>query len=165
MNLCKKLHDLPSVATDWQQTTWCPDCEYYECGKCHDPIRTENNAPCPFDGKELPLREVTADPNNDQPQKPLDAALNTELESQSESSGLEQAIKHRILQRTGRKIQTLEVEAIGNRVVIRGCAPCYYLKQLALQGVLDVIGSGRPISIELNVRVPGSTATLGADAQ
>ena len=74
MNLCKKLHDLPSVATDWQQTTWCPDCEYYECGKCHDPIRTENNAPCPFDGKELPLREVTADPNNDQPQKPLDAA-------------------------------------------------------------------------------------------
>ena len=26
-NQCKRLHELPAVSTDWQQTTWCPDCE------------------------------------------------------------------------------------------------------------------------------------------
>jgi hypothetical protein len=26
MNLCKKLHELPPLSTEWQQTTWCPDC-------------------------------------------------------------------------------------------------------------------------------------------
>jgi hypothetical protein len=27
-NRCNKLHELPPVVTDGQQTAWCPDCEY-----------------------------------------------------------------------------------------------------------------------------------------
>ena len=26
-NQCKRLGELPAVWTDWQQATWCPDCE------------------------------------------------------------------------------------------------------------------------------------------
>jgi hypothetical protein len=68
---------------------------------------------------------------------------------------LEQAIKHRIVQRTARRIQRLEVEVIDNRIVIRGRVPSYYLKQLALQGVLDVLDSEGATSIEINLEVAG----------
>jgi hypothetical protein len=68
---------------------------------------------------------------------------------------LEQAIKYRIVQRTARRIQRLQVEVIDNRIVIRGRAASYYLKQLALQGVLDVLDSEGATSIEINVEVAG----------
>jgi hypothetical protein len=77
----------------------------------------------------------------------------TEEEGRSRSAELEQAIRRRIVQRTGNQIQTLEVKVIGNRVVISGCAPCYYVKQLAIQGALDVIGAAGTTQIELNVQV------------
>ena len=69
---------------------------------------------------------------------------------------LEQPIKYRIVQRTARRIQRLEVEVIDKRIVIRGRAPSYYLKQLALQGVLDVLDSEGATSIEINVEVLAS---------
>jgi hypothetical protein len=65
----------------------------------------------------------------------------------------EETIKERIVQRTGGRIQMLEVEVIGDKVVVRGRAPSYYLKQLALQGALDVIGFGSATKIEFNVEV------------
>jgi hypothetical protein len=76
---------------------------------------------------------------------------------------LEQAIKHRIVQRTGGRIRMLEVEVIGSRVVINGCAPCYYLKQLALQGVLDVIGPVDIMQIELDVQLLVNPPRLDAE--
>jgi hypothetical protein len=42
---------------------------------------------------------------------------------------------------------------MGAEVVIRGIAPCYYVKQLALQGILDVLGSAQEIEVELNLQV------------
>lgn len=57
---CHKLHELSPVVTDGQQTAWCPDCDYYECGRCDNPTRNGCKANCPFDGKALPLREVPA---------------------------------------------------------------------------------------------------------
>jgi hypothetical protein len=59
---CNKLHELPPVVTDWQQTASCPDWDYYDCGLCGNPLRTDSNGACPFDGKALPLREVPAEP-------------------------------------------------------------------------------------------------------
>ena len=98
---CKKLHELPAVVTDWQQTTWCPDCEHYYCGTCGNPIRTDSNAACPFDGKPLPLRDVEVDPNGDQPQKPLKVALHGGRENQRLSKALEPAVKRRMASRSG----------------------------------------------------------------
>ena len=110
MKVCKKLHELPSVAIDWQQTTWCPDCDFYDLGACGNPERTGSDAPCPFDGKPLPLREVAGDPYRDRPQKTVDAASRTEPESPTVCAALEQAIKQQIARRTGGRIQMLEVE-------------------------------------------------------
>jgi hypothetical protein len=66
---------------------------------------------------------------------------------------LEQAIKGQIVRRTWGRIQALKVEVTDNRVIVRGRAPCYYIEQLALQGVLDVIGSAAAMRIELNIQV------------
>lgn len=73
---CKKLHELQPVFTDWQQTTWCPDCDYYDSGICANPIRKDSSAPCPFDGKVLPLREVAIEPKADQPRKAAPGQMN-----------------------------------------------------------------------------------------
>ncbi len=66
---------------------------------------------------------------------------------------LERAIERRIIQRTWGRIRALEVEVVDNRVIIRGRAPSYYVEQLALQGVLDVIESAGAMRIELNILV------------
>jgi hypothetical protein len=163
MKACKKLHELPSVATDWQQTTWFPDCEHYDRGTCCKPSRSDDNTLCPFDGKTVPLREETVGLDNGQPQEPLDAAVRTEPERDPRCSALEQAIKRQIVQRTGARLQGLEVEVTDGRVVVYGCVLCFYLKQLALQGVLDVLGSNAAMGIELNVEVAGNSAMPDAD--
>jgi hypothetical protein len=66
---------------------------------------------------------------------------------------LERAIERRIMQRTWGRIQALEVKVSHNQVVIRGRAPSYYVEQLALQGVLDVVEYDGAMRIELNVQV------------
>jgi hypothetical protein len=82
-----------------------------------------------------------------------EVALLTKREVRPWPAEREEAIKRRIVQRTGRRIQKLTVEMIGNRVRICGCASCYHVKQLALQGALDVLGSDDAARIELNVEV------------
>ena len=163
MKACKKLYELPSIANDWQQTTWCTDYEYDGRGTCGNPTRSDDNTPCPVDGKTVPLREETVDPNNGQSQKFLDAAVRTEPERHPRCSALEQAIKRQIVQRTGARLQGLEVEVTDDWVVVYGRVLCYYLKQLALQGVLDVLGSNAGLGIELNVEVVGNSAMPDAD--
>jgi hypothetical protein len=153
---CKKLPEVPPVATEWQLKTWCPDCEFYDLGTCRNATRTGDSAPCPFDGEALPLREVAVDPKNDQTDKLSVATLGTE-QSPPLPAALEQAVKHQIVRRTAGRIQMLEVEVIDNRVVVRGRASCYYLKQLALRGVFDVLGAGAAMGVELKVEVMGSS--------
>ena len=89
--------------------------------------------------------------------------MSEEREAGLRSPEREQAIRHQILERTAGRIRTLEVEVIDNRIVIRGRAPSYYLKQLALQGVLDVLGSAGAMRIELNVEVVGSPSKSKAE--
>jgi hypothetical protein len=81
------------------------------------------------------------------------------------SAALEQAIKQQIARRTGGRVQMLEVELKNGEVVIRGRAPCYYLKQLALQAVLDVIGSAGATTIQHHVEVQQSAAASGGDTR
>ena len=158
-NRCNKLHELPPVVADWQQKAWCPDCDHYDSGRCDNPICRGGSAACPFDGKALPLREAPAEPNC-AAQQPADAASCKQPKHQPVSLGLEKAIMHRIVQRTGARIKMLEVEMVDNVVIIRGYAPCYYVKQLALQGVFDVLGSSRTSRVELNVYVPEPTMSV-----
>ena len=64
-----------------------------------------------------------------------------------------EAIKHQIVQRTSGRIQMLEVQVTDTAVVIHGAVPSYYVKQLTLRGVLDVIGSAPSTRVELDVHV------------
>jgi hypothetical protein len=157
MNPCKKLLEIPSAMTEWQQTTWCPDCEYYDRGTCGDPARTQDNTLCSFDGKALPLRELPFDASNNGSQELLEDAASTKLERHSRCAALEQAIQQQIVQRTAERIQGLAVEVTEDRVIVSGSVACYYLKQLALQGVFDVLGSGAALGIELQVEVIDSS--------
>jgi hypothetical protein len=63
---------------------------------------------------------------------------------------LVQMIQHRIHLNTWGRIHELQVEAHGNRVIIHGSSPSYYLVQLAVSAVREVLPS-RPM--ELHIRV------------
>ena len=82
---------------------------------------------------------------------------------------LEQTIRHRIAQRTGARIQELEVEVNDVHVVVRGCTASFHLKQLAIQGVFDVIGAGGSTRFEIDVPItvglPRSTANIDGESK
>jgi len=150
---CNKLHELPPVVTDWQQKAWCPDCDYYNCGTCGNSLRRDSNAACPFDGKIWPLRELAVEGPNDQPIEPLDRGLCEAPKIPARFRALEQAIKDRIVNRTGGRMQMLAIELTDRELIVRGRAPCYYVKQLALQEVLDVLNSGHHTKIGCSLQV------------
>jgi hypothetical protein len=77
---------------------------------------------------------------------------------------MQQSIKHRIGQRTGGRLQRLKVEVLDDTVIISGCAPSYYIKQLAILGVLDVLGVSASKRIELNVEVVADPANYEEEA-
>lgn len=52
--ICKQLDKVPPVVSDWQQCQQ-PQCSHYCAGECWHKGRQSASAPCPFDGKELPL--------------------------------------------------------------------------------------------------------------
>ena len=68
----------------------------------------------------------------------------------------EEMIKDRIVQHTCGKICSLQVEVASDRVIIHGRASSYYLKQLALQGARDALGTASATQIELHVEVSNS---------
>ena len=57
------------------------------------------------------------------------------------------------MQRTGRRIRALEVEVMGDRVLVRGRTTTYHLKQLAIKGLLEAIGAVGPMRVEDDIRV------------
>ena len=148
---CKKLLELPVVASEWQQVVWCPDCEHYELGKCSKPLSAGGEHICSQDGKPLSVRVVT-DSDCDSLDWDNETGYVTP-EIQPCFAATEHAIRERILQRTCRRIEALKVEVSESVVTIQGDVACFHLKQLALQGVLDVVGDGRNCCIELNIRV------------
>jgi hypothetical protein len=81
----------------------------------------------------------------------------TVSESRPQSAELEQRIKNGILQRTGRGVRELKVDLVGDQVVVRGSTTCYYLKQIALQAVLEVtVPAGIP-GVESHIQVQASS--------
>jgi hypothetical protein len=71
---------------------------------------------------------------------------------------MQQTITRRITQRTSGRVQLLEVEVKGDTVIVRGRSPSYYIKQLALQGVLDVLAAHASMHFVHNIEVADSPA-------
>jgi hypothetical protein len=61
-----------------------------------------------------------------------------------------EALKRHIEDRTGRRIRRLRVYRRGARVTLRGVAPSYYLKQLALAALREVLPSA-PVDLDIQV--------------
>ena len=53
-----------------------------------------------------------------------------------QTEGLRSELRNCVLARVGRRIPDLQIEAAGDRCVLRGHAPSYYVKQLAQAAVL-----------------------------
>jgi len=70
---------------------------------------------------------------------------------QLENSGLQDELARRVQDRTGRRIRNLTIELCDERVILRGQAVSYYVKQLAQHGVRDLLPDVRlenTISVE-----------------
>jgi hypothetical protein len=63
---------------------------------------------------------------------------------------LEEAVERQIRERTWGRIQRLEVEQRGGRLVVHGHSPSYYVKQLALLAVRELDDS---MPVELDIQV------------
>lgn len=57
------------------------------------------------------------------------------LETPELQSELEQIVRRR----TGRRVRNLRVELAGERVILRGQATSYYVKQLAQHGIFEIL--------------------------
>jgi hypothetical protein len=94
---------------------------------------------------------------NDRPDKTREPAMSPDQEGLRQAAeveqALEQTIARQVRRRTWGRIQALEVKVSHNLVVVHGRAPSYYVEQLALQGVLDLIGPTGAMRIELNIQV------------
>lgn len=65
---------------------------------------------------------------------------------------LQHELEHRITLRTGRRVRNLTVELRPERVVLRGLASNYYVKQLAQHGVRELLPD---VSLENVIIVDG----------
>jgi hypothetical protein len=52
---------------------------------------------------------------------------------------LQEQLEHQVLARTGRRVRNLAIELRPERVVLRGLAATYHIKQLAQQGIRDLL--------------------------
>jgi hypothetical protein len=52
---------------------------------------------------------------------------------------LQKELEQRVLARTGRRVRNLAIELSSERIVLRGRADTYYVKQLAQHGIRDVL--------------------------
>ena len=66
---------------------------------------------------------------------------------------LERVLEHRIAQRTWGRIRQLRVEVTPERVTVHGFTLLYYIKQLALQVVLEALRAADSGVIEIDIQV------------
>ena len=66
-------------------------------------------------------------------------------------------IERHIARRTWGRVRQLVIEVNGDRVTVRGCAPSYYVKQLAIQACLEVTEAPLPrLAVDITVTAEGS---------
>ena len=109
LNSCKKLHGA-SVMTEWREAVTLIAITTAVCGI---PTRTPNQMSCRYSMEGPRLLEIAINSGNVQLQEALRVGVCTTPEEMSRPRKLEQAVKSRIAQRTGGRIQMLEVRSDG----------------------------------------------------
>jgi hypothetical protein len=77
--------------------------------------------------------------------------MQTESTVESNDAEMLRAVERAIRARTWGRVANLLVEARGERVIVRGSAPTYYLKQLALEAAREALATTRPFLIDIDV--------------
>lgn len=80
------------------------------------------------------------------------------------ATGLEKALVHAICERTAGRVRSLEVQILGDRVVLRGWADSYHAVQLAIAGLFEALSAmdiDRPEKVELDIDVLPYPPTTG----
>jgi hypothetical protein len=55
------------------------------------------------------------------------------------STQLRSKLEHQVLARTHHRVRNLAIEFLPEAVILRGCANSYYVKQLAQQGIRELL--------------------------
>lgn len=55
-------------------------------------------------------------------------------------------LEHSIRERTGKRVRDLSIEVKGERIILRGYAKSFHVKQLAQHGVLDLLPRAKLIN-------------------
>ena len=74
---------------------------------------------------------------------------------------LVQALERHVAQRTGGRVHRLRAEVTDTRASVHGRARSYYVKQLAIQACLEVLGADAPVRLDVAIEV-GSGEPLPA---
>lgn len=86
-----------------------------------------------------------------------------ELPCESAVLDLNWTIERRISERTWGRIHHLRVEVTPERVIVRGAAASYYLKQLAVAAVSETLAMAMiSLAVEVDIRVGPSAAGRAA---
>jgi hypothetical protein len=70
------------------------------------------------------------------------------------SSQLRQDLESHVRARTGRRLRNLDIQLFPERIILRGQAASFHVKQLAQQGVLDLLPDVR-LENAIEVQKPG----------
>jgi hypothetical protein len=68
----------------------------------------------------------------------------------SSEDGLVRHLSEQIQYRTWRRVRDLQVAVRNGQLVVEGKTPTYYVKQLALRAICDVVGTA-PLAINIEV--------------
>jgi len=77
---------------------------------------------------------------------------------------LRQTIEWQIAQRTWGRVHRLALEDTENRLVVRGYTCSYYVKQLAIQAILEVVGAEmKEVQVDIEVGAAGPVPGIGQE--
>jgi hypothetical protein len=79
--------------------------------------------------------------------------METDAQPKAGTQDLQQLVEHEIRQRTWGRVRHLDVQRLGDHLAVQGSVPSYYVKQLAIQAVLAVIGGEQAPQVDFQLEV------------
>lgn len=73
-------------------------------------------------------------------------------------------VERHIEMRTSGRVRQVRVETGEDRIVVRGTAPSYYLKQLVMQAVLESMPESKCLPVRLDMEVASPAITMEKSA-
>jgi len=75
-------------------------------------------------------------------------------------TGLAELIRLMVTERTTGRMRDIQVYLRKGRICVRGVTSSYYVKQLAIQGVLGALEGSEPHAVDIDIRVDDADAPI-----